>query len=138
MNPQKGQYVKCIFNDNSSLEGIVEFWSDQKSVLKSQDNKNILIIQRTLEDVKLVKIILGQSQIIQQPKSRVEQKFQQTLNNNPNPYDPIKNKKLAELKTQLIEQEKKIVAEKLIEHIPNGNQNLYNSQISILKQKKHG
>jgi hypothetical protein len=138
MNPQKGQYVKCIFNDNSSLEGIVEFWSDQKSVLKSKDNKNILIIQRTLEDVKLVKIILGQSQIIQQPKSRVEQKFQQTLNNNPNPYDPIKNKKLAELKTQLIEQEKKIVAEKLIEHIPNGNQNLYNSQISILKQKKHG
>lgn len=57
MIPQKGQFVQVRFNNGIFFDAIVEEWSDQKSELILPDTKERVIIQKTLQDVLLVKII---------------------------------------------------------------------------------
>lgn len=54
MNPEKGQYVKILFNNGTTAEGIVQSWSDEKSVLISENRESILIVQKSKEDILTV------------------------------------------------------------------------------------
>lgn len=56
MNPEKGQKVQVRFNNGIYFDAIVEEWTDNKSKLILMDGEQV-IIQKTLQDVLLVKII---------------------------------------------------------------------------------
>jgi rRNA-processing protein FCF1 len=57
MTPLKGQKVQVRFNNGVFFDATVEDWSDQKSVLVLPDTGDKVIIQKTLQDVMLVKIL---------------------------------------------------------------------------------
>ncbi len=57
MNPTQGQLIQIRFNSGIFFDAIVETWSDQKSVLRLPETNEVVIIQRTLQDVLLVKIL---------------------------------------------------------------------------------
>ncbi len=108
---QKGQHVRCVLRNNLLLDGIVESWSDTISVIKSMDGLHSNIILNTIQDVMVVKIIHKQSI---QAKTELDQQFDQA-HSSPSS-DDLRVKKMAELKTLLVEQEKKIIADKLKSH----------------------
>jgi sRNA-binding regulator protein Hfq len=54
MNPDVGKYVQIFLRNGFKIEGLVKIWSDHKSVIE-QTNETI-IIQKTLDDVFIVKI----------------------------------------------------------------------------------
>jgi hypothetical protein len=108
---QKGQHVRCILKNNLLLEGIVDSWSETISVIKSKDGLQSNVILNTLQDVMVVKIIHKQPT---QLKTELEQQFAETVSAPSN--DDLRLKKMAELKSLLAEQEKKIVTEKLRSH----------------------
>lgn len=58
MEIKPGQHVKILFNDGMVEEGIIEKWSDGKSAIRNIKGTSVLIIMRTLQDVKAVQIIL--------------------------------------------------------------------------------
>jgi hypothetical protein len=120
MKPNKDQHVKIVLKDGISIEGIVDVWSISEVILKSIDGQSILIIPKPNEDIMLIKIILTENKKeLKSPieaKSELEQKFKETLENNPDPYDIEKNKTLAQLKIEMNKQEKKIISEKLKGH----------------------
>jgi len=124
MIPQKGHYVKIMFRNGTQAEGYVESWSDQQSVLKSSDNSNLFLIQKTVEDVMAIKIILEkapESQIVLEEKlEEYQQEFEQVYEQ-PSA-DDLRIKNLAQLKCAMIEQERKITASKLRQHIVGGNE----------------
>ncbi len=117
MIPQKGQHVRCVLSNNLIIEGIVDSWEDEKSVLKSLDGESVSIIQNTSRDVVLVKIILKE---YKKPAERIviknelEKKFDEEKKKPIQ--DDLRLKNLAELKVLMIEQEKKIISEKLKDH----------------------
>lgn len=111
MTPQKGQHIKCILRNNLVVEGIVEFWSDDKSILRSLDGANISIIQHSAQDIVVIKIILKESSQI---KNELETKFDEVYQQPSE--DTLRLKNMAELKILMIEQEKKIIAEKIKDH----------------------
>lgn len=108
---QKGQYVRCVLKNNLLLEGIVESWSETISVIKSKDGLQSSIILNTLQDVMVVKIIHKHPIEL---KTELEQQFIDTTSAPSD--DELRLKKMVELKALLVEQEKKIVAEKLRSH----------------------
>lgn len=121
MDPQKGQYVKVIFRNGAQAEGYVVSWSDQKSVLTSSDGQSFFIIQKTTEDVMAVKIILEEIKALPQLEvelDEIEEKFEEVYTQ-PSDSD-LRLKNLAQLKAAMVEQEKKIVAEKLKSHTFSG------------------
>lgn len=64
MTPEKGQLVQVRFNNGIFFDGVVEEWTDQKSVLKLPDGEETVIIQKTLQDVMLVKILVTKSPVV--------------------------------------------------------------------------
>lgn len=138
MIPEKGQYIKCIFRNNAIIEGIVESWSDQRSVLKTSDEENLLIIQRTADDVMIVKIVLESQKV--KPiknkiiaKSNLEKEFSEVYEQ-PSDND-LRTKRLAELKIMMAEQEKKIITEKLKDHHCSGIKSINYQYPSFIKNR---
>jgi hypothetical protein len=117
MNPVKDDHVVVAFRNGTSTEGIVQSWSDSKSVLLSKkDNSNIIILH-TSEDVMLIKIITKvdlKKEII--TKNIIENKIEETIEELSS---EKRLEKLIELRTELIEQDKKIITQKLKEHVPS-------------------
>jgi hypothetical protein len=111
MIPQKGNHVKCLMRNNLVLEGIVDVWSDDQSILRSLDSTSVSIIQHSAQDIVVIKIILKEPVQI---KKELEVKFEDEFNKPSD--DNLRVKNMVELKTMLNEQEKKIVAEKLKNH----------------------
>lgn len=111
MIPQKGNHIKCLMRNNSVLEGIVELWSNEQSILRSLDNLSLSIIQNPAQDIVVIKIVL-KTPI--QMKNDLELKFDEEYNKTSN--DDLRLKNLVDLKNLLNTQEKKIVAEKLKDH----------------------
>ena len=62
MNPQPGQLVQIRFNNGIFFDAIVQEWSDQKSSVKLPDTNEVVIIQKTLQDVLVVKILKSATQ----------------------------------------------------------------------------
>lgn len=122
MIPQAGQHVKCVLRTGTMAEGIVEEWNNNVVQLRSLDGESILIIPHPNEDIMLIKIVLGKpkdhveeiKEKSTENKSELEEKFQ-TIYEQPSD-DNLRTKKMVELKILMIEQDKKIVADKLKDH----------------------
>lgn len=127
MTPQVGQTVAVVFRNGYKVDGVVISWSDNKSVLKSLTGASNIIIQKTLEDVMLIKINFAK-EIFNEIKEK-----------------PIKEerdlKTLVEMKNELNELEKEELKEKLNEHKPDGfrevNYGIPGSNIKINGAFKH-
>ncbi len=137
MTPQKGQYVKLMFRNGAQAEGFVESWSDAQSVLKS-DNGSLFLVQRTAEDVMAVKIVMDfvPRVTLEQKLEEYQQQFDEELEKPSS--DDLRIKNLAQLKSAMIQQEKKITAAKLSSHdISSGNRkSSYEHGLFALKSTK--
>lgn len=131
MIPQKGQQIRCVLRNNLIIDGIVDSWSDGKSVLRSKDGTSISIIQHTAQDIVVVKIILKEAAQI---KTELEEAFEK-IYESPSE-DELRLKNLAELKNLMNEQEKKIVAEKLKDHHIDGVRKVTYGQLGLLAQPR--
>jgi hypothetical protein len=121
MIPQDGQYVKCILKNGAVVEGYVEEWIQNEVQLRSIDGESIMIITHPEEDIMLIKIMLDKQESIETPvnspppaRTDLEQEFEETYNQPSN--DDLRVKKLAELKIMLVEQDKKIITDKMKDH----------------------
>jgi hypothetical protein len=61
MDPKPQQQVKLFFRNGMVEEGIVISWGDKKSVLKSISSENLLVIQKTAEDIIAIKIFVEEA-----------------------------------------------------------------------------
>jgi hypothetical protein len=116
-----GKHVQILLQNNMILEGTVIEWSPHQVVISSLDDESTSVILHPKEDIRVVKIIGKQNaESVQKPeatekkKIKLEQEFDETYqmpsDNN------LRLKKLAELKSELIEQEKLMIASRLKEH----------------------
>lgn len=123
MIPEKGQHVKCLMRSSMLLEGIVEEWSDNQVVLKSLDDQSILIVHQPANDIMLTKVVLEEPQekSVEKPKlelpeikQAVKDKLEEVLN--PTDNAELDKMNVQQLRQLVIEQEKKIVSDKIKEH----------------------
>ena len=112
MIPQIGQHVKCILRAGVVAEGIVEEWGTTAQ-LRSLDGENILIITHPTDDIVLIKITV-KSPIKNKISSNLENEFKE-IHDQPSNND-LRLKQMVELKALLLEQEKKIITDKLKDH----------------------
>jgi hypothetical protein len=115
MNLEPSQHVKCIFRNGTIVEGIIETWTKEEAILISLDGESKLIILRPTEDLIMIKLMLDapvkEETKFEFPKTELEQKFNEILDK---PTDtPGRLETLAELRVQLIEAEKQVVANEL-------------------------
>lgn len=123
MKPDKGQHVKCLLINSAMAEGVVEEWNSDYVKLRSLADQSIVIIHHPERDIMLTKIvfekIVEDSEVpsveeLIEVKTELEQEFVQEYEKPSD--DDLRTKNLAKLKIMLIEQDKKIVAEKLKDH----------------------
>ena len=120
MNPKINDLIKVFFRNGFQAEGFVEEWTDQKSSLRSLDGKSILIIQRTIDDIMFVKVLLDNKpnkinqKLLADEETDLEKKFDEVLKEPSD--DNMRVKKLAELRILLADQDRKIVAQRLKDH----------------------
>lgn len=116
---EKGQYVKIVFKNSTQLEGIVESWSDQQSVIKSINGDSLMVIFNTSADVMAVKIILNfiKPGELHSRLMKTAQEFED-VKQSPSTNE-FRLQKLADLRKMLIEQEKQIINQQIREHTPS-------------------
>lgn len=123
MIPQKGQYVKIYFRNETQLEGIIESWSNSQAILITEESGSACIIMNVLEDVMLVKIMQPKEEesLVEQEQyfNELEEEFEE-VKEMPSE-DDLRLKKLSELKDLMNKQERKIIYEKLVDHIPGSD-----------------
>lgn len=122
MTPNKGQYVKIIFRNSTHVEGFVDEWSDTKVILKSEDGGSYLIIMNLTADALAIKVNTGSAPAPFVPKEDLEKQFQE-IYEQPSANNDLRIQSLAKLRAALNEQDKKIIAEKLVKHVPSQQQN---------------
>jgi hypothetical protein len=113
MNDYINKHVKLLLNNNIIIEGTVKSWSFSTVEILSLDNKSTSIITHPNEDIRVIKIVHQEKNIIEE-KTATEQEFD-SVSNEPG-YDDLKLKKLSELKIEMIKQDKEIVASQLKNH----------------------
>ena len=106
------KHVKLLLNNNILIEGTVLCWSATSVEVLSLDKKSTSIILHPNEDIRVIKIIHKTPAIVE--NSSLEEEFKKT-SEQPG-HDDLKLKKLVELKSELIKQDKEIVANKLKQH----------------------
>ncbi len=119
---ETGKHVKIILRNGAMAEGIVEEWYANEVKLKSLDGESFLIITHPAEDIMLIKVFLKEpeekQEELQEEQIELEQKFDAT-HEATDPHDIDGVKSLAQLRIELIKQDRKIIAEKLKNHIPS-------------------
>jgi len=119
MTPQPNQSIQVRFNNGVFFDAIVESWSDQKSVLRLPDTDEIVIIQKTLQDVLLVKIIAqntsekqstSSNKSIPENPQEIYNEFEQRREQSKTP-DNLK--RMAELKDEMNRLEREEIAKKI-------------------------
>lgn len=121
MNPEQGQLVQVRFNNGTFFDAIVESWSDQKSVVKMVDSEDLIIIQKTLQDVLAVKIV-----VVKKPAEPIEESLESdtpTMSANEvndefsylrdEPITPYNLKRMAELKDEMNKLDREAAFKKL-------------------------
>lgn len=137
MKPEIGQYVKCFLRNSSMLEGKVEEWNDTQVILKSLDDKNIIIIHAPIQDIMLTKVFIVIPEITKEkPISEIKQQIKQKLDEVQNTVDKDLNEKnISELKELVHEQDKQILFQKKKEHfgtIDNPKMTQYSPQVNYV------
>lgn len=119
MKIEKGQYIKILFRNTSSVEGTVESWENDDYVLKSSDGKSFLIIQNPKDDIMAIKIMTvspNEEKSFSNIKDSVEVK-DEVIEDMPQINDQeLRIRKLAELRIMQAEIQRKIISEKLKSH----------------------
>lgn len=118
MSPEVGQHVKCVLKNNALVEGIVQEWSQSKVVLKSLDEKSLLIIHSGTQDIVFTKVILEEIKLPQNTENIsavIANKIKETLDI-PEEQVELKSKSVEELILLRDEQERKIISDRLKEH----------------------
>lgn len=123
MIPKVGEHIKCVLLNNCIAEGKVVEWGDE-CTLSSLDECSFILISR--KDIVLTKIF-KKMQI-----TSIENKFEEEYKKPSD--DDLRTKNLAELKIELIEQEKKIVANKLKAHHIGQNKKVEYGQPGFFKK----
>lgn len=117
MTPQKQQHVQVLLRVGGTIEGFVEEWSEGESILKSLDGKSIIIIPKTSDDIMLVRVFLPEK-TLPEIKSAIKEKIEEVLQPSGDPEADEAN--LQQLREMSIQQEKKIIVEKIKEHHSDG------------------
>lgn len=119
------KHVKLLLESGVLLEGIVVRWHKDQVELLSLDDSITLIVTHPDEDIRVIKIIHQElkkepyveicesQQKLEIKQSKLDQRFEKVKNQ---PSDDLRLKTIAELKHELIKQDKKIIAEKLKDH----------------------
>jgi hypothetical protein len=115
------KHVQILLQNNMILEGIVKHWSPHQIVLISTDESSTSVLLHPKEDVRVVKVLHKESDLLSQipekpeeVKTQLEKKFDETYQMPSE--DELRLKTLADLKSELNRQEKIIIASKLKEH----------------------
>lgn len=123
MIPSKNQWVKVFFRNSTQAEGYVEFWSDEKAVLRADEGLSLLIIQDVKADIMLVKVYPDPKPEPKIPEKRIkfsqeiEEEFERVSQETQSD-EYLKAKTLLELRKLQAEQDRKIISEKLKDHTP--------------------
>lgn len=115
MTPRKQQHVQCLLRAGGSIEGFVEEWSEGESILKSLDGKSIIIILKTADDIMLVRVFLPEK-TLPEIKSALKEKLDEVLQSG----EETNEADLQQLREMAVQQEKKIIVEKIKEHHSSG------------------
>lgn len=131
---EKGTYVRIIFRNSMRAEGYVESWSDKQAVLRSDEGLSLLIIQDPIADIMLIKVFpeskeaaptndLPTRPITEEIKRReeIDDDFEK-VKREASIDQYLKAKTLLELRKLQMEQDRKIVSERLKDHTPNHSQ----------------
>jgi len=134
MMPFENQYVKLVMKNLIKIEGFVKSWTDKKSALLTEDN-DIIIIQNTLEDVSIIKIVQSKTQTISSKKEEIDKKFEEILDN-PVPLNEqtLKVQKLADLRLEQAKIEKEIIASQFKKHEILNRKTVKYDQFGIFKK----
>ena len=128
MVPMQGQHVKCVMKNSFVIEGIVQDWSEKEVVLKSLDEKNLMIIHHPNDDIVMTKIMLDVPQtqeelspknevVEEKPLSKLQEEIKSSLNDVlSEDNEDLKVKNLSNLRQLVIHQEKKIIESRKKEH----------------------
>lgn len=146
----KGQKVRILFKIGTIIEGSIYSWEENNYSIKSLDEKSLFIIQ-DIKDIMVIKAEISQNSLeedkilkpIQQQIEEpiISQNKQELKEDNiivePKFYDSLRHKKVAELRKELIKQEKELITNKLKSHYIDNTQVKpnYVNQINFLKGK---
>lgn len=112
MKIDKDTHVKLLFKNGVWVEGIVQSWSDNESILKTSDNSEIIILSPK-ENLMLIKKMQKKN-----PKL-IKEQFEKLAES---PSDDISRiTKMADLKVMLNQAEKEIILEKSRSHTVSGD-----------------
>lgn len=121
MIPEPGQHVKCFMRSTMALEGIVENWTTTEVILKSLDGQSIMIIHCPTEDIIMTKIVLKtfekikeKKEIVEKKKDQIREKLHEVLQ--PSGDAKLDQMNIKQLHNLVIQQDKKIIQEKIKEH----------------------
>jgi hypothetical protein len=134
MMPFENQYVKLVMKNLIKIEGFVKSWTDKKSTLLTEDN-DIIIIQNTLEDVSIIKIVQSKTQTITAKKEEIDKKFEEILDK-PVPMNEqnLKAQKLADLRLEQAKIEQEIIASQFKKHEILNRKSVKYDQFGIFKK----
>lgn len=133
MIPVKNQYVKVIFKNSIQAEGYVETWSENQVILRADEGLSLLIIQDPQADIMLVKVFPEPEEQTNVPepqpviteevkrKEDIDQDFEE-VKREAEIDQYLKAKTLLELRKLQMEQDRKIISEKLRDHTPSPSQ----------------
>jgi hypothetical protein len=123
MKPTKDQHVKCVLKNNAVIEGIVDEWSEHNVVLKSLDDKSIMIIHAGTADIVFTKVILEENDFCKLNTENIPtvlaEKVKEVIEIPPEETE-LKEKSVKELIALRKEQERRIIQDKLKDHTSNG------------------
>lgn len=122
--------AKLILNNGIVLEGIIKEWNDQFVRLISLDETSSSFITHPKEDIRVIKILHDKEN--EEKLSELEEKFEE-IYQQPSENE-LRVKNLAELKSELIKQDKKIIAQKLREHYISGARKVEYGQPRFFKK----
>lgn len=116
-----GQHIKCFLRTSTMVEGIVQEIGEQL-VLKSLDGESLLIIHQPKQDIVMTKVCLPDSSKPQteQIADKIRQKqleYEQTSDEPPS-NEELRHMSVAELSIEKAKQERRIMTNKLREHLP--------------------
>lgn len=121
--PKEGQHVKCFLRSGNVVEGIVEKW-DSPVILKTLDGTSQMFIHSPMQDIMLTKVQLVEEPTAQEREQTIAEKIKEQAveegQPEPEPMD-LNAMTKAQLHVQLVEQERRIVADQLKTHHPNSD-----------------
>src|SRR5271155_6213067 len=111
MIPQPDQHVKCIFQNSTIIEGIVQSWAKDRAVLLSLSDDSLMVIWHPEEDSMLVKIMPPKNEKETAPAAPPREAIIAKLEEAKKTDDPeLQEKSLQDLRGMVVDQEKKIIA----------------------------